>query len=560
MLLVILITGGFVIDLGFLRLSARSPSTPLLTALVAWVVAALLGRHDLAAATASVFPFLERHAVAVALVLASAAAGVGVAYGTYSASGADAAGYVSQSALLASGRLVHDEPLARQVDWPDATWVFSPLGYRPGPGTGEIVPTYPSGLPLTMAAASVVFGDPGPFLIVPLLGALAVFCTYAIGARLHSRAAGVTAAALLATSPVFLFQIVQPMSDVPATALWALALVLALSPLPGSALAAGAVSGFALLIRPNLALLAIPVALASRRWVFAAGIFPAAGALLLLQWRLLGSPLASGYGSVQELFALANVTQNLRGYGLRVLTGETPALLLAVASLAVLALARRSFRLKPEATTPTLLAALVSTAVLVSYLPYGVFAEWSYLRFLLPALPVALVLVSALLVTAMGSLPAPARGVVLLALVVAACSANINIAAREQAFNLQRYEARYRTAGRYLEAVLPPNAVVLAVQESASVSHYAHVPVIRWDMLRVDLDGAVATLRALGRHPVVLVEDWEASDIRARFPASAIARLDWQPRADFGTETRVRLFDLADRDNPGNPPITDRLP
>lgn len=574
-LIVIVVTGGFVIDAGPLHLSARRLTSPILIAVAAWTAALFLDRQALAATTAAVLTFLERHAVALALVLASAAAGAGVAYGTYSASGSDAAGYVSQSALLASGSLIRDEPLARQVMWPDATWVFSPLGYRPGQTIGEIVPTYPSGLPLTMTAARLMLGDIGPFLVVPLFGALAVFCTYAIGARLHSRIAGLAAAALLATSPIVLFQIVQPMSDVPAAALWALALLLALTPSPGSALAAGAVSGFAILIRPNLALLAIPVAIASRRWVlpgpgqssgFAAGMVPALGALSLLQWRLNGNPFASGYGAVDDLFSLANVAPNLRAYAMRLLTGETPAVFLAIASMVVIALTRRrapsAFRLPPEATrrAPVAVAAFVAAAVLVSYLPYGVFAEWSYLRFLLPALPLAFVLVSSLLVNAADALPASTRGLVVLLAITAACAANVNIAAREQAFNLRRYEARYRTAGRYLEAALPPNAVVLAFQESGGVSYYARTPIVRWDMLRVDLDTAAATLEALGRHPVLLVEDWEAAGIRARFPASAIARLDWTPRADFGTETRVRLFDPADRERRGNPPITDRLP
>ena len=49
------------------------------------------------------------------------------------------------------------------------------------------------------------------------------------------------------------------------------------------------------------------------------------------------------------------------------------------------------------------------------------------------------------------------------------------------------------------------------------------------------------------------------ADLRRRFPGSAIARLDWTPRADIGSETRVRLFDPADR-GAATPPRTDRLP
>ena len=133
-------------------------------------------------------------------------------------SAADASGYVSQSRLLAAARVSFDEPLARLLPWTGTEWIFSPLGYRPGPAPGEVVPTYPPGLPLTMAAARAIGGEWAPFFVVPLLGGLAVFCTYLLGARLHSRRAGLTAALLLATSPIFLFQLVQPMSDVPAVA------------------------------------------------------------------------------------------------------------------------------------------------------------------------------------------------------------------------------------------------------------------------------------------------------------------------------------------------------
>jgi hypothetical protein len=124
---------------------------------------------------------------------------------------------------------------------------------------------------------------------------------------------------------------------------------------------------------------------------------------------------------------------------------------------------------------------------------------------------------------------------------------NVMHASREQAFNLRRYDARYRMAGRYLDAMLPEDAVVLAVQQSGSIRHYAHVPIVRWDMLHSDLDGTLAALRALGRHPFLLIEDWEKPDFASRFPASPLARLDWVPRASIGEETRALLYDLADR-------------
>jgi hypothetical protein len=196
--------------------------------------------------------------------------------------------------------------------------------------------------------------------------------------------------------------------------------------------------------------------------------------------------------------------------------------------------------------------------VLACYLPYAVFREWFYLRFLLPAFPLLFVLVGAIVSEATARVPAPARGIVLLAALTAVGSVNVVNAGREQAFNLRRFEARYRTAGRYLEAALPRNAAILAVQQSGSARHYTGLPIVRWDLLPVAPDDAVARLRGLGRHPVLLVEDWEMRELAAKFPGSAIARLDWPPRADIGDGTRVRLFDPADR-AAAAPPHTDRV-
>ena len=562
LLLIIGSTGGFTIHAGPLYFAAHRWRGPLLVALIAFAAAAFSGRAALLDAAASVWRFVDTHALSLAIVLATATAGAGIAYGTYSASSSDASGYISEARLLGSARITDDEPLAREVAWPNATWAFAPLGYRPGSERGELVPTYPAGLPLAIAPVRRIGGELAAYLVVPFLGALAVWCTYALGTRLHSRPAGVAAAALLATSPIFLFQLVQPMSDVAVTGWWSLAFLFALSPLPGSPLAAGAAAGLAVLTRPNLlplaAIVALPVITQARGGgerrlqptnllAFAAGITPAVGALALMQWRLYGSPLASGYGSAGELFAIGNMAPNLVAYGARMLRGEGAALGLAAFALAIL-LARSGDRDESTRIGRALTLAALTIGILVGlYLPYAVFAEWSYLRFLLPAFPLLFVLIGALFVKASLRLPPSIRGIVFLAALTLACSMNIVRAEQEQAFNMRRYESRYRMAGRYLDAALPPDAVIVAVQESGSARYYVDVPILRWDQLDVDLDTALAAMRAIGRHPVLLVEDWEAPDLQKKFPSSANARLDWPARAEFGDETRVRLFDPVDR-------------
>ena len=563
-LVLVSITGGFTIHAGPFRFSAHGWRGPLLVAFAAFGTAALSARAAFLDALSAAWQFIDEHAAAGAILLAAAAAGTGIAHGTYSASSSDASGYVSEARLLATARLAADEPLAREVAWPNATWAFAPLGYRPGSDAGELVPTYPAGLPLVMAPVRLLAGELAAYLVVPLLGAVAVFATYRVGARLHSRTAGLAAALLLATSPIVLFQIVQPMSDVPVTAWWTLAILFALSPFPNGPLASGATAGIAVLTRPNLLPLALVVVLAvmnfprgrhqrrlrrDRLIGFAAGIIPAAGAQFLMQWRLYGSPLASGYGAASDLYALSNIAPNAAGYAQRMLHGEAPALLLAAAALVVLA-SRRGRRVDaPPLKRPFVLATIALAIVVASYLPYGVFAEWSYLRFLLPAFPLLFVVIGGLFATALLRLPAPTRATAFLCALVAVASVNVIRARQEQAFSMRRYESRYSLAGRYLASSLPSNSVVVTSQHSGSARYYANRPILRWDQLDVDLDRAIAALRAIGQHPVLLVEDWELPELAKRHPGSANARLDWRARAEFGEETRVFLYDPTDRDS-----------
>jgi hypothetical protein len=580
------IAGGFTLGLGALRLSVHNLRGPALVVLLSWASATtLVGPRGVRRSFDALGGLFDSRAHLVAIVCAAIAAGAGVGLGTHAASGADAAGYLSQARLLAQGRLVQHEPLATQVDWPYATDAFSPLGYRSGRTPGAIVPTYPPGLPMLMASARWAGGEWAPFLVVPLLGALAVLCTYRLGALLHAPAAGAVGAALMATSPVFLFQVVQPMSDVAAIAFWALAAVLALSSRPALA---GAAAGVAAMVRPNLAPLWLPIGLAclsahartSRglcpdikdgafgwfpgartglgTWLRFAAPFAAALAILAVtQWTLYGNPVSSGHGAVSDLFAPGNIGQNVRDYIQRLWRGEPAALGVSVISAAILAV-RPGRKEARDALRPVVRPFVLVMAVLLAiYLPYGVFPDWSYLRFLMPALPFAFVTVGTLIALASTRVPPWMRGPLVIVTLAAVVSSNLTVARREQVFDLRRHEGRYRTAGRYLEAVLPADSVIVTSQESTAAHYYTGLPILHWDLLFADLDAAAATLRSLGRAPVLVVEDWEAPALRQRFQTSALARLDWLPRAEIGETTRVRVFDPTDRTRADV--ITDRI-
>src|SRR2546422_823155 len=132
----------------------------------------------------------------------------------------------------------------------------APAGHIPSPTVrGAAVPMCPAGLSIAMAPFAYVgaaFRRPDAvFAVVPLFGALLVWSVYLLGARFSKRV-GLASALLAACSPAFLFQLMQPMSDVPAAALWVLAAALATSRRPQAPLLAGLGPRAGLLVGPNL--------------------------------------------------------------------------------------------------------------------------------------------------------------------------------------------------------------------------------------------------------------------------------------------------------------------
>src|SRR5262249_46334344 len=159
-----------------------------------------------------------------------------------------------------------------------------------------------------------------------------------------------------------------------------------------------------------------------------------------------------GYGPAGSLFSTSNIGPNITAYGARLFHGEGAALAVAAAALTIHVVRRRPVEAGQRVGPAAMFALLMTVVVVALYLPYAVFAEWSYLRFLLPAFPLLFVLVGAMLVAALLRLPPSIRSTIFLVALTLACSMNVVRALEEQAFNLHRYESRYRIAGRYLDA------------------------------------------------------------------------------------------------------------
>jgi hypothetical protein len=515
----------------------------------------------------------QGHGVAGAFIAALAAIGLmafGVAKGTWAVGGSDSSCYGLMAQAFASGDLQPSSALAVDAPWPDAPRTLAPGGFIPSPvRTGAASPICAPGMSVLMAPLAAVFGRDAIFWLVPLSGAVLVWSAFVLAGRLAGGVAGATAAILTATSPIVLFQVVQPMNDVLAAALWMVvfAMVLidrpkGLSPQdpskepqdpsresrgdkPLGLSIAGFVCGLAILVRPNLAPLALVIAATPfvLKWprparavaIIAAAALPGAIAMLWLNHELYGSVVASGYGDAAQLFGAGHISQNVSNFGRAFLETQYLVPLLGVAAPFVFTDERRRIAI-------VLLAG--AAAVTLIYVLYHPYPEWWYLRFLIPALVLLVILTSAVGV----ALASRARmgGVVPIAAMVLAI-VGARAAGERQAFELQQLEGRYRDAAALVTARLPENAVLITVWQSGSVRFHADRDIVMWDALDPAwLDRAVAWLHDRGHQPYLLFERREEPEFRTRFRGhSTYGALDWPPRIDLNRQ--VRIYDPGDR-------------
>ena len=576
------VTGGIDVHAFGIRLKSTFPDRPVYAAVLLAALYVYFFRDDarrraqaMGGRLAGAIPRLEQAAMPIVGLLAIGVVVVGVRQGALVAEASDAWGYISQADLWLDGDLTVEQPFTRDIPWPNADWTFAPLGYRPATTAGAIVPTYPPGLPALMAVAKRSVGSCGPFLIVPLLGGLTVWLTYLLGVRLSSRLIGLVAAALLATSPIFLLMVLSPLSDVPATAFLMLGLVLALSSYRWRAIATGAAVSMAIFIRPNLlfvgavflafvvwsAAVLPPATFALRasaareggrhgdegllrraRWRslvwFALGIAPLLFAIAAINTILYGAPWSAGHGSLEELYSWRFVGQNLIDYPRWLWTHETPFIVFSLIPLIVW------HRSHASRATYAFVVSFIGV-IWLSYLLYRAYGVWLYLRFLLPIIPVLLVLAVLGLAMILRRLEdAGARVALGLFVITAVLTLRVGLVRAEQVLGHWREGVPYTSVGEYVRQRLPPNAVVLTVQHSGSIRYYADRVTLRWDFLPVDWwPRAVSVLTERGYRPYVLVTDGEDEAFRARFGLPDVPDAPGTLVATFRGSEVNRLYD-----------------
>ncbi len=491
-----------------------------------------------------------------AVILAVAVFAIAISRGSFVAGGSDSYGYVSQARLWAQGAPIAHEPLIARVTWQDAAMTFAPLGYKPGVEPGTIVPSYSVGYPMLMGLVQWMFGHDAQMAIVPLMAAGLVMCTALIGAAVGGREVAILSSLLLATSPPFVYQSLQPMSDIPVAFWWTLSALLAFSRNRAANIAAGATVAAAILTRPNLIPLAAPLALfgvlMNRRdghgpnWTAGGAVVSGAvmGAVVtaVVNTIFYGGAAVSGYGTPRELYAFQHLSTNLTRYLGWLIDTETPLIVISLAGMFALARAGSAQR------WIALYAAAVVSIVLCSYLFYTPFESWTYVRFLLPMYP--FLFVSLLGVAAIEPLQirVNARTVVLLLLTLVIVAGHVRYIHQWNLLSTKDLERRYFVVAQYARNALPHNAVFIALQHSGSIRYYADRKTLRYDWIpSQSLDEAVAQLNGLGFKPYFVLEQWEEPGFQSRFGMfSRLGKLDWPPTVALHREG-IRIWDPAER-------------
>jgi hypothetical protein len=485
----------------------------------------------------------------LAATAAIAVAAIGFMKGTYAAGGSDSSCYALMAEAFASGHVRPTSVLVLQVPWPDASKTFAPGGFVPSEiDPSGAAPICAPGFSLLLAPIAAAGGLDTLFWVTPLAGALLAWMGFLAGRALGGPLAGAMSAVLVAVSPAVLYQVVQPMNDITTAALW-MATFVAL--IQGRLALAGVFCGLALLVRPNL----LPLALVAAAYVvsgfsrtvvpsaavrFATGALPFVAAVLSLNQALYGGPLRTGYGQTGDLFSVSFIPINAARYLRWLVETHTLFPLLSLAAPLVVA---------PERRKDAWLAIGLIVVTGFIYFTYTPFDDWSYLRFLLPAIVLMIVLASAATVSiaqyvVSGSSPTVIAATAITIPLAVFC---VRAAGERQAFALQFLEQRYRSAGIVVRDQLPPDAVVLSVWDSGAVRFHGRKEALSWEALDpMWLDRALQWLESHGHMPYILLESWEEPGFRSRFGRhSDIGKLDWPPR--YEVDRVVRIYDPHDR-------------
>lgn len=393
-----------------------------------------------------------------------------------------------------------------------------PLGFIIHEDALRLAPTYPTGLPMHLLVASWFAGWRHAATVVNIFAALGSGLILWGLARRLGLTAGWAACALMLLwfCPLTLFASLQPMSDELAL-LWSLAALAAALRSREHwrwSLLAGVATSLAVLVRPTNALLVLPLALAlgwnfRSYWFLFLGGLPGGVFFCYYNWKVYGHPLATGYRNVWSVFETAYAPHNLAHFACWI-----PALLSPLVCAVLAAPFVREARRRELAVLGLWAGLLIGFYAF--YFHSG--ETWWYLRFILPAFPVLILVALVVLQRFWQLIPSPrwARALFVTVLVFGAAW-QVQLNRRLDVLDIPTGESYYLDTANWARRYLPPESAVFCMQVSGAFYFYTPFMLIRWDQVVVArLPALLAALRAEKRPVYAVLYDFENRAARER--------------------------------------------
>ena len=182
--------------------------------------------------------------------------------------------------------------------------------------------------------------------------------------------------------------------------------------------------------------------------------------------------------------------------------------------------------------------------LLLQYLAYRVFEDWSFLRFLLTGWPFVMLGVAAVAL-ALARPERPLTSLLVSAVVVSLGIQGLQHARTSNLFGIWHEHRRSVEVARLLSKELPATSVIYSLQHSGSLRHYGGLTTLRMDLLAPGwLDRSVAWLRTRGIPATFLLEDGEVELFTQRHAGQSLAgTLDARLALLYdGPTSRSRLY------------------
>lgn len=456
----------------------------------------------------------------LALVLTGQAIFLGCFMGAF-AGAADSSGYMNLARMLTRREYSTSVRPIAGVDEKTlpgySDHIYAPLGFRPLTTPGRISGIYPAGFPFIIKSVATVTGwGSAAGLTMGIHAILGVLLVYVLG-RESGLSPGWSAmgALMLGVSPLYHFMSLETMSDVPAL-VWTTGGILCAwraQRHPAWALAAGFIVGFAVLIRPTNALILLPAAIAvgrnvPRLIVFALGGIPVVVALACYNSAAYGKIFTTGYFNSPDSFALHRVDSTFLHYAAWLPVLLTPLVVAALALPWTRGLTRR---------WKWILGSWV--VVFLGFYSTYVFTHmaWWFLRFVLPAFPPLIVAALHGLRGFSGRKPGRVSPPVAWLAVAGIIFIHGAVWTRVlRGYKSGADERNYRETASWLQANLPPQAIICTMQNSGALFYYTDFTLLRWDAIAPDQFRVIADVaRAAGRPLYATLMNYEVDDAGA---------------------------------------------